>query len=346
MQSWMKYAFGVAAVAATGFAWSAANAETVLRMNNWLPPQHSQLVGTMMPWAESVEEATDGRVKIELTDASLGAPPRQYDLAVDGVADITFGVTGYTPGRFKLPGVAELPLIAQKGEARSVALWKAHEKYFAQADEFNDVVLLGLYAHGAGQILTTGSSGPVDSIDAYAGKKFRVGGGIIQDINPLLGGVNVAAPANEVYEILSQGVADGTLLPLEAYPSFNLGGVIKYATAIPGGFYSSVWFAVMNREKFESLPEEDQDAIMSVSGMELARLGGRSFDQADDAARKIMVEDGVEMLMADEAFVNALKEKLAVVEEEWVAGANSLGIDGEAALEMIRSEAAAFDSSN
>lgn len=347
MKYWMKQALaGAALVAATGLGWSAANAETVLRMNNWLPPQHSQLVMVMKPWAENVAKATDGRVKIEVTDASLGAPPRQYDLAVDGVADITFGVTGYTPGRFKLPGVAELPLVAQKGEARSVALWKAHEKYFAQANEFSDVVLLGLYAHGAGRILTTGAAGPVTDLDKYAGKKFRVGGGIIQDINIALGGVNVAAPANEVYEILSQGVADGTLLPLEAYPSFNLSGVIKHATAIPGGFYSSVWFAVMNKDKFESLSKEDQDAIMSVSGMELAKLGGSSFDAADAAAAEIMAKDGVEMLTASDAFVASLKEKLAPVEAKWIADADSLGIDGKAALEMVRAEASAIDANN
>lgn len=331
------------AVATLALGMSAASAQTVLRMNNWLPPQHSQLIGTMMPWAEKVAEATDGRVTVELTDASLGAPPRQYDLAVDGIADVTFGVLGYTPGRFKLAAVAELPFVAEKGEALSVALWKTHEAMFEEADEYSDVVLLGLYAHGSGRILTTDGAGAVTSLEDYEGKKFRVGGGIIQEINPLLGGVNVAAPANEVYEILSQGVADGTLLPLEAYPSFNLSGIIKHATSIPGGFYSSVWFAVMNRDAFESLSPEDQEAIMSVSGIGLARLGGRSFDEADTAARKIMEEDGVEFHVADDAFVQGLREALQPVEANWIEQAESLGVDGEAALEMMRTEAAAFE---
>src|SRR5690606_5346980 len=114
---WKKGAVaGAALLASTGFMAFGASAETVLRMNNWLPPQHSQLVGTMKPWAEKVAEASKGNIRIELTDASLGAPPRQYDLAVDGIVDVTFGVTGYTPGRFKLPGVAELPFVAQSAE--------------------------------------------------------------------------------------------------------------------------------------------------------------------------------------------------------------------------------------
>lgn len=341
---WFKGALaGATAIVATTVMTGFAQAETVLRMNNWLPPQHSQLVGTMLPWAESVAAATEGRVTIQLTDATLGAPPRQYDLVVDGIADIAFGVTGYTPGRFKLPPMAELPLVGQSGEARSVGLWRAYEEYFAEADEFRDVQLLGLYAHGAGQILTSRSAGPVTSLEQYAGKKFRVGGGIIQDINPALGGVNVAAPANEVYEILSQGIADGTLLPIEAYPSFNLSGVIRHATEVPGGFYSSVWFAVMNKERFESLSPEDQEAIMSVSGMELARLGGKAFDDADTAARSVMEADGVEFLTADDAFAEALRERAGPIEQQWLADAAGLGIDGDAALALMREEAAAID---
>ncbi|MBL4598737.1 MAG: TRAP transporter substrate-binding protein [Rhizobiaceae bacterium] len=331
-----------AIVAVAGLLGAPAKADTVLRLNNWLPPGHSQLVGVMKPWMENVAKATDGRVKVELTGASLGAPKRQYDLAVDGIADVTFGVHGYTPGRFKLPGVAELPFMAEKGEALSVALWHTYEAFFKEADEYKDVVLLATWAHGSGRILTSGSAGPVNSAETYKGKKLRVGGGIVQKINPALGAVNVAASANEVYELLSQGVVDGTLLPVEAYPSFKLSGVIKYVTEIPGGFYSSVWFAVMNKDAFAKLSAEDQKAVMSVSGVELARLGGRAFDTADDAARKIMTADGVETITADDAFIAFIKDKTSSLEGEWVAIADGMNIDGKAAVAKMRSEATAY----
>lgn len=321
-----------------------AQAQTVLRMNNWLPAQHSQLVGTMKPWAEAVEKATNGRVKIELTAASLGAPPRQYDLAVDGIADITFGVHGYTPGRFKLTAVAELPFMGDSGEALSVALWRVHEKFFKKANEHKGVVLLGIYAHRPGTIMT--ASAPIASLADYKGRKIRVGGGIVQQINPALGGVNVAASANEVYELLSQGVVDGTLLPSEAYSSFKLEGVIKYETTIPGGLYSSTWFAVMNRDAFDKLSPEDQKALMSVSGENLARLGGRTFDEADKAAIKVMEEKGVKRITADAAFVKDIQDKLAFLNDTWIKDAEKLKVDGKAALQMMREEAKAYKPSN
>lgn len=339
----LKSIFGMFAIAmAALFTGSAVQAETVLRLNNWLPPGHSQLVNVMEPWAKKVEEATEGRVKVQITDASLGAPPRQYDLAVDGVADITFGVHGYTPGRFKLSAIAELPFIGEKAEPLSVALWRTYEKHFKDANEYKDVVLLSLWTHASGRILTSEAAGAVTSLESYQGKKIRVGGGVAQKINSALGGVDVSAPANEVYEMLSQGVVDGALLPIEAYPSFKLTGVIKYATRIPGGFYTSPWFAVMNRAAFERLSPEDQKALMSVSGEELAKLGGRAFDQGDDKAEAIMKTDGVEMLTASDEFVAGIKSKIGFLEDEWSKDAATLGVDAKAALETMRQEAQAY----
>jgi len=333
---------GAAIAALTVFGAGQAAAETVLKLNNWLPPTHTQLTGIIIPWMAEVEKATEGRVKVQLTDASLGAPPRQYDLAVDGIADVTVGVLGYTPGRFKLAGAAELPFVGETAEELSVALWRTHEKYFAAADEYKDVELLGIYANATGHVMTTAKAGPVTSLENYAGKKFRVGGGLVQEINTALGGVNVAAPANEVYEILSQGVADGTLLPYEAVPSFNLSGVIKHATSVPGGFYSSAWFFVMNKDKFDSLPEANRQAIKEVSGEALARLAGQAQDKIEKEAKAGMEKAGVTFATADDNFVQGLREKLFAIEAKWVAEADKLGVDGKAALDYMREQVKAL----
>src|SRR5690606_33411127 len=55
-----------AALAATtsicmAFGAGAAEAQTILRMNNWLPAGHLQLVNILLPWAEEVEKVTEGR---------------------------------------------------------------------------------------------------------------------------------------------------------------------------------------------------------------------------------------------------------------------------------------------
>ena len=330
---------GVALVG--GLLASAASAQTVLRWNNWLPPGHSQLVGTMMPWFAQVEKATNGDVKIVPTDSSLGAPERQYDLAADGIADVTLGISGYTPGRFKLVPVSELPLLSESGASRGVALWRVYKKYFEQANEFKDVVLLGLYCGTPGSIMTTKKA--VASLDDYKGLKMRVGGGMMNDVNQALGGVNVAVPAGQIYELLSSGVADGTLMGGEGYDSFKLTKVVNYVTTVPGGLYGSVWYIVMNKGAFNKLSKADQDALMSVSGENIAKLGGGVFDSAEKVGREHMKADGVKFTVADKAVIDAIAKDTQFLRDKWLADAKSLGVDGAAALKMYEDETAKLD---
>ena len=87
-----------------------AIAQTTLTVSSWLPPKHVIVAEMLMPWAESVEEATEGRVKIKVLPKALGKPPAHFDIARDGLADITYGIHGYQPGRFVLNSTAEVPL--------------------------------------------------------------------------------------------------------------------------------------------------------------------------------------------------------------------------------------------
>jgi TRAP-type C4-dicarboxylate transport system substrate-binding protein len=337
---WLSLIVAAAALAGTG---DSANAQTVLKYNNWLPPQHNQLVLAMRPWAAEVEKATNGRVKIEFPPASLGAPPRQYDLAVDGIADIVAAVHGYTPGRFKLTGIGELPFVGDTAEARSVAYWRVYEKFLAKADEHKGVVTLAVFTHGPGTIMTRE---PVTSLDALKGKKMRVGGGVIDVINPALGGVNVAAPATEVHDILSKGVADGVYFPSEAFKIFKLEGSVKAQTVIPGGLYSSSWLIAMNKSAFDKLSAEDKKALMSVSGEHLVRIHARAWDAADKDGIATMEKAGVKRVNADAKFVGEVASKIDFLEKDWLKNAAALGIDGPAALKMFKDEVKNYKATN
>jgi TRAP-type C4-dicarboxylate transport system substrate-binding protein len=334
-----------AVLVAAAFAGSGgdASAQTVLKYNNWLPPGHNQLVLAMRPWAAEVEKATNGRVKIEFPPASLGAPPRQYDLAVDGIADIVAAVHGYTPGRFKLPGIAELPFIGDTAEARSVAYWRVYQKYLAKADEHKGVVTLTVFTHGPGTIMTRE---PVTSLAGLKGLKMRVGGGIINDINEALGGVNVAAPATEVHDILSKGVANGVYFPSEAYKIFKLEGSVKAQTIIPGGLYSSSWAVVINKAAYDKLSEQDKKALMSVSGEHLAKIHARAWDTADKDGLATMDKAGVKRTVADAKFIADIKGKLGFLEQNWLKAAAAAGIDGPAALKMFYDEVKNYKATN
>ncbi|WP_366657172.1 TRAP transporter substrate-binding protein [Fodinicurvata sp. EGI_FJ10296] len=323
-----------------GLSAGAAGAET-LRVANWLPPSHPIVRDMVQPWAANVEEATEGRVTVDILDAPLGPPPAHFDMAADGIADVTFGVHGYTPGRFTLTQMVEVPFLGDSAEALSVAYWRVHEEHLAEANEHEGVQVLGVFTHGPGHIFNTVQ--PVEAVEDLDGMKLRVGGGIVSQVADLLNVVTVPAPSTETYELLSNGVADGILFPHESVPFFNLEGVLEYGTIVPGGLYNTSFFFVMNADRFDALSAEDQEAIMSVSGEDFSRMAGRAWDEADAAGLEAIEEAGIEMITASDAMIDSLRETLSPVEEGLVESMNEAGVDGGAALEMFRAEVEAYE---
>jgi len=318
---------------------TAAQAETTLRVSNWLPPSHPIVRDILTPWGEQVASATSGRVTVEIMAAPIGKPPAQFDLIKSGAADVGYGVHGYTPGRFKLTPLVELPFLSDSAETLSVAYWKLHASTLAQAKEHEGVHVLTLFTHGPGLIFTTGK--PVTSIGDAAGLKMRIGGGVVAEVAQRLGMVGVQAPAPQVYEILSNGVADGILFPAESVPFFKIDEIIRHGTAVPGGLYNTSFFVIMNQATWDGLSAEDQAAIESVSGEAMARLAGKAWDAADAAGMTVMKDKGVAFTTADGAFAAALEEKLAGVEAGFLAAAAAAGIDGAAAIAALKAEIAA-----
>ena len=107
---------GAAAVAlSAGFGATVATAQDVtLKLHHFLPIQANIPKNILEPWAESIEEASGGRIKIDrfYGMALGGKPPELMDQVLDGVTDMAFTVTGYTPGRFPRSEAFELPFMS------------------------------------------------------------------------------------------------------------------------------------------------------------------------------------------------------------------------------------------
>ncbi|WP_226577389.1 TRAP transporter substrate-binding protein [Acuticoccus sediminis] len=315
-----------------------ASAQTTLRMANWLPPSHPLMKDVMVPYAAAIEKATDGRVTVQILDAPLGPPPAHYDFAVNGVADITYGVHGYNPGRFKTVSIAEMPFLGDSAEDISVAYWRIYEKMLAAAGKAKDVHVLAVFTHGPGEIFTEGVD--LSAEMPLQGTKIRVGGGIAGDVAAALGAAPVLAPSSKSYELLSGGVADGILFPFESVTFFKLDSLLDAGLTVPGGLYNTSFFVVMNKARWESLSDEDKAAIDQVSGEALARMAGSAWDAADAAGRDAM-KGHITLSAATDAQVDAFTKALQPVIDAKLAEASSTGIDAKAALEALKAEIAA-----
>jgi TRAP-type transport system periplasmic protein len=193
-----------------------------------------------------------------------------------------------------------------------------------------------VFTHGPGQMFNT--KRPITKVEDLAGMKIRTGGGIAEEMARALGASAFVKPAPESYELLSSGVADGTFFPLESIISFKLGSVIKYATLFPGGFYSSSFGFFMNEDRWNKLPKQDQDAIMSVSGEPFALLAGKAWDATDAAALEEMKRVGTQISEASPELVKGVQERAQAVNDKWVKDATAKGIDGAKVLAEFREE--------
>jgi TRAP-type C4-dicarboxylate transport system substrate-binding protein len=313
-----------------------AAAQTELTMSNWVAPTHHVVKYMMEPWAALVEKATAGRVKVAMLPKPIAAPNQHYDAVISGQVDVAWSTYGYQPERFLPYLIAELPALGETAVHNGVALWRTHKAHIEKAGIHKDVQLLGVMTHGPG--LVHHSKRLILNPDDLRGQKIRVGGDVPKAIVEAFGGVVITQPAPKSYEILSAGIADGIMFPTEALKSFNIAGLVPYTSFVRGGLYSSSFWLAMNKRKFDSLPKADQDAIMSVSQENFARLAGAGWDRADREGVEAMKAAGGRMQEMSPAFVGELKKLTEKLEADYAAKMDKMGLNGREVIRAFRAE--------
>ncbi|NBR90256.1 MAG: C4-dicarboxylate ABC transporter, partial [Rhodobacteraceae bacterium] len=136
----------------------------------------------------------------------------------------------------------------------------------------------------------------------------------------------------------SKGVIDGTVIPWEVTPSIRLAELAKNHLEFGGkeSLYTATIIMVMNKAKYESLPEDVRAAIDAESGMKLAEFAAQVMYDYDKPGRDIAVAAGNTITTLDEAEVARWKEKAKPVVDTWVADMQGKGIDGAALIEQAK----------
>src|ERR1700748_1487889 len=125
----MRRAFLALLLAATGTAAMAQDKPVDLKISIWLPPAHP-LVPATKAWAEDIEKASGGTIKTAIFPSEqLGKAFDHYDMARDGIADVTYVNPGYQPGRFPIIAVGQLPFVFSDGKKGTQALNEWYRKY-------------------------------------------------------------------------------------------------------------------------------------------------------------------------------------------------------------------------
>lgn len=335
---------GVAAGAIMAALSSGAAAQQItLKLHHFLGPKSPAQVMMLAPWAERVEKASGGKVKIEIYPSmSLGGkPPQLINQVRDGVVDIVWTVNGYTPNLFPRTEVFELPFVyVNNAAATNLAMRAMFNKYLKP--EYKGVHVLFLHVHQGQAIQMVDKA--VHSPDDLKGLKLRIPSRTGAWVIEALGASPVGMPVPDLPQALSKKVVDGTLIPWEIVPPLKLQELMKYFVEGPDmtRFGNTTFQVSMNEARWNSLPADVKKAFNENSGADWVREVGKIWKEDDENALKVIEKAGDTHVVLTPAQLEAFKTRLEPVVQRWEKEVKSKGIDGATLVKVARREIAKY----
>jgi len=314
----------------------AAKAKTVeLTYSIFFPPTHAQCKAGEA-WAREIEKRTNGAVKINVfPGGTLTSANDCYDGVVKGISDIGMSCFAYTRGRFPAMEAVDLPL----GYPNGMAATKIANEYYNEVKpkELDDVHVLYIHAHGPGLLHT---KKPVSTLKDLKGMKIR-STGLSAKLVEVLGGVPVAMPQPGTYEALQKGVVEGTFAPMETMKGWKQGEVVKATTDCTNVGYTTAMFVVMNKAKWDALPEDVKKVFTEVSS-EYIDVQGKAWDEADAEGLTFVKGLGNAVIALPAAEAEKWKTAVKPVIDDYVKAMKEKGVEGDRYIAILTDKIAKF----
>ena len=275
-----------------------ASAQTVLRLAENQPDTNPVTVA-MFRFADLVKEYTNGEVEVQVfSGAQLGQEPETIEQAQAGIIDFTrvnsVSLANVSPsmGAFTLPYV-----FADWDHKYRVLDGDVGVEVLADLEK---VGLKGFaYMDAGSRSFYTVEGKTIASIDDLKGMKIRVQPVPISiRMMELLGAVPTPMNYGEVYSALQTGVIDGAE---NDFVSYHTSAHYEVApNYVIDAHLSPPALLLMNKARFDSLPAEQQEAIIRAA-VEASMFEREIMREANEKARETVVEGGATVTEIDNA---------------------------------------------
>jgi TRAP-type C4-dicarboxylate transport system substrate-binding protein len=309
-----------------------------LKLSHWVPASHP-LQKALEDWGAAVAKESGGTITYKVYPSQqLGKAFDHYDMARDGIADLTYINPGYQPGRFPVIAAGELPFLISSAKGGSMGLDAWYRKYAAA--EMKDVKFCLAFVHAPSGLHT--SSKKVVLPDDIKGMKIRPADATIATFVTLLGGTNVQSSAPEVRDIIERHVADGVFFPWGSVVLFGIDKVTKYHIEEP--IYVTTFAFIFNKDKYNQMSDRQKKAIDDNCNTEAAGRVGEPWGKFEDAGvDKIKAEAGHEVYKLTPEQTAAWKKAAEPLVKSWADGVKKVGVDPDAAMKELRADLAKYD---
>ncbi|MGH7412629.1 MAG: TRAP transporter substrate-binding protein [Candidatus Rokuibacteriota bacterium] len=316
----------ILALTLLGLSTPASAQPITLKLSHFVPPVAPPHATFLAPWAEKVEKASGGRLKIQIYPSMQlgGTPPQLVDQIKDGVVDIGWTLPGYNAGRFPRTEVMEVPFLHTNALGTTLAMQDYAEKYLK--DEYKDYHVILLHVHGGTLVH---AAKPILKLEDYKGLKIRTAN--------RAGSVYlraVGAPVPEVPQMLSKGVIDGALLPYEIARPLKIHELVKFHSELAGSqprLGTSVFLFAMNKKKYESLPADLKKVIDDHSGRHIAAWAGQNWDDIEKPGKEAAQKAGNHFPVMPVAEVERVRAAVRPEIDKFLKELSGAGFDAHAA---------------
>lgn len=334
------YALALAAALIGGASVASAQQEKTfeLKLSHWVPPSHP-LQKALEQWGADVEKESGGTIHYKVYPSQqLGKAFDHYDMARDGIADLTYINPGYQPGRFPIIAAGELPFLIANAKGGSEAIDAWYRKYAAK--EMKDVKFCLAFVHDPGTFHSTKKKilVPAD----IKGMKIRPAHATVATWVTQLGGTTVNAAAPEVRDVLERGVADAVTFPWGSVPLFGIDKVTKYHMNAP--LYVTTFALVFNKAKYAEMSAKQKKVIDDHCTTEWAlKVAAPWADFEHAGIAKIKAEAGHEVYDLTPAQLAEWKKSAEPLHKTWADNVKKAGGDPDTAMKELVASLKKYD---
>jgi len=309
-----------------------------LKISHWVPASHP-LQKALEDWGAAVEKESGGTIKYHVYPAQqLGKAKDHYDMARDGIADVTYVNPGYTPGVFPIIAAGELPFLMSNATGGSEGLDAWYRKYAPK--EMKDVKFCLAFIHSPSAFHSRTKKIVVP--EDVKGMKVRPADATMADLVTLLGGTNVQTSAPEVRDTIERGVADAVTFPWGSLVLFGIDKVTKYHMDAP--LYVTTFVLVMNKDTYNAMSDRQKKAIDDNCNTEAAGRVGKPWGDFEDAGLgKVKAEPGQEVYTLTADQLAQWKKASEPLVKTWADGVKKTGVDPDAALKELKASLAKYN---
>src|SRR5689334_16644861 len=293
-----------------------------LKLSHWVPASHP-LQKALEDWGAAVKRDSGGTIKYKVFPAQqLGKAFDHYDMARDGIADVTYINPGYQPGRFPIIGAGELPFLMSDAKGGSMALDAWYRKYAEK--EMKDVKFCLAFIHSPSSFHSRLKKVVVP--EDVKGMKVRPAHATMATFITQLGGTNVQSSAPEVRDILDKGVADAVTFPWGSVPLFGIDKVTKYHMDVP--LYVTTFAFVFNKGTYNQMSASQKKVIDDHCSNEWAgKVAGPWADFEHAGIAKLKAEAGHEVYPLTDAQLAEWKKAAEPLQKTWIDNVKRAGGD-------------------